>query len=410
MEKKNYRQLLTQRNFLRLMLADAVSRFGDSLDVIVYSLIMYEITRSESLMALIMGLNYVPTVLLQPFVGVWVDRMPKKQIMVVTDLLRFLLVVCLSLLYAAGMLTPLILAVLTLCTSAVEAFRLPAGSAFLPQLLDSDCYTLGKAANFSLSRMATLIGLIVAGSLVSLVGAAAVLWIDGITFLLSALIIVTIAHPEAVKHTAVSIQSVFRDFSEGIAFLKTSRALQAVGLIGLLINFGLMPLSVFQTPYVYDHLHMGAEVLSLIKTLMVLGMMTGAALAPKLDSVSSGAKAVLSGVGMGCSIACMYLIPLIADAALKMALLVICMLAVGAGGGILNVLVGSCMMRTVPRQMMGRISGLNAAVMESSMPIGAFICSALAVSMSITQIFLLFGLATAGAYMLLKAIKWTDML
>lgn len=64
MEKKNYRQLLTQKKFLRPMLVDAISRFGDSLGVIVYSLIMYEITQSESLMALIMGLNYVPTVLL----------------------------------------------------------------------------------------------------------------------------------------------------------------------------------------------------------------------------------------------------------------------------------------------------------------------------------------------------------
>ena len=69
MEQKNYRVLLSEKQFLKLILANVVSRFGDSLDVIAYTWIMYEVTGSESLMALIMGLNYVPTVLLQPFAG-----------------------------------------------------------------------------------------------------------------------------------------------------------------------------------------------------------------------------------------------------------------------------------------------------------------------------------------------------
>ena len=77
-EQRNYRVLLSQKQFLKLMLASLVSRFGDSLDVIAYTWIMYEVTGSESLMALIMGLNYVPTVLLQPCAGALVDRMKKK--------------------------------------------------------------------------------------------------------------------------------------------------------------------------------------------------------------------------------------------------------------------------------------------------------------------------------------------
>ena len=57
MEQKNYRVLLSEKQFLKLILANVVGRFGDSLDVIAYTWIMYEVTGSESLMALIMGLN-----------------------------------------------------------------------------------------------------------------------------------------------------------------------------------------------------------------------------------------------------------------------------------------------------------------------------------------------------------------
>ena len=81
MEKKNYRQLLSQKQYLKLLLADTVNRFGDAIDVIAYSWVMYEITGSESLMALVVGLNFVPTVFLTPIAGAMVDRMSKKRVM-----------------------------------------------------------------------------------------------------------------------------------------------------------------------------------------------------------------------------------------------------------------------------------------------------------------------------------------
>ena len=87
MEKKEYRQLLSQRQYIQLLLADTINRFGDSIDVIAYSWIMYEITGSASLMALVVGLNFVPTVFLTPFAGAFVDRISKKRVMALADLL-----------------------------------------------------------------------------------------------------------------------------------------------------------------------------------------------------------------------------------------------------------------------------------------------------------------------------------
>lgn len=49
-EQRNYSVLLSEKQFLKLILANVVSRFGDSLDVIAYTWIMYEVTGSESLL------------------------------------------------------------------------------------------------------------------------------------------------------------------------------------------------------------------------------------------------------------------------------------------------------------------------------------------------------------------------
>lgn len=188
---------LSQKQYLKLLAADLISRFGDSLDAIAYSWIMYEVTGSESLMAFIIGLNYIPTVILQPFSGAFIDRINKRLIMVATDILRFVIVVLFVALYMQGSLSPFMIAILTLCTSTVEAFRIPAGSAIMPLLLDPSCYTVGKAAGYSLTRVSQLLGFGISGVLVALIGTTGVLLIDAVTFLVSALLIVSITVRES---------------------------------------------------------------------------------------------------------------------------------------------------------------------------------------------------------------------
>ena len=397
-DQRNYRVLLSQKQFLKLMLANLVSRFGDSLDVIAYTWIMYEVTGSESLMALIMGLNYVPTVLLQPFAGALVDRMKKKGLMILTDVARFVIVAVFVTLYANGALTPLLIAVLTLCTSTVEALRVPAGGAFMQHLLTPEHYTIARAANYSLSQASQLIGFMLAGVLIAWIGAAGVLWIDAVTFAVSAVVIALIQVSETRGNGRIDVRRIATDFKDGLFFLRKSKTVQVVSIIGLVIDFGLAPLSVFQTPYVYDYLKMGPEVLSYIKILMILGMMSGAAIAPKLFTLRKAKLSVLAGIGMGISIGCMYITVLLGNVAATMIWLTLSMFCVGAGGGILNVVIGGSMMKAVPKDMMGRMSGLNAAIMEASMPVGSFLCSALVLKLSVVQLFLMFGICTIIFY------------
>ena len=101
---------------------------------------------------------------------------------------------------------------------------------------------------------------------------------------------------------------------------------------------------------------------------------------------------------MGISIGCMYITVLLGNVVATMVLLTLSMFCVGAGGGILNVVIGGSMMKAVPKDMMGRMSGLNAAIMEASMPVGSFLCSALVLKLSVVQLFLVFGICTIIFY------------
>ena len=410
MEKREYRLLLSQRQFIKLLMADIISRFGDSLDSIAYAWIMYEITGSEALMAFILGLNYVPTVLLQPITGALVDRMPKKKIMVITDGIRGVIVSTIVFLYMCNCLSPMVLGIMTLLTSTVEAFRIPAGSSIVPKLLQSEYYKIGKAANYSFARTAELVGFICAGGMISMIGTQGVLWIDALTFIISAIIIATIKYQEEWKKIEKKRPNVWKDLNEGLAFVKKERAVQMVGLIGLLINFGIMPLSVFQTPYVSDYIQMGPEILSYIKILMSVGMITGATIVPKIKRISHKTLVTIAGCEMGVTLILMFMAPQMEIIFLKMSVVTVSMFCIGAGGGILNVIVGNCMMKNVPQDMMGRVSGLIAATMQASMPIASFLCSGLATCITLLQIFLVFGIFTIFIYVVLCYTKQLEYL
>lgn len=401
-EKREYRLLLPQRQFMKLLTADLISRFGDAVDTIAYSWIMYEITGSESLMALVIGLNFLPTVLLTPFAGALVDRLKKRNIMTAADLARFLIVASIVMLYSTGRLTAGLIIAFTLMTSTVEAFRIPAGGAILPMLLDRECYTLGKAASYSGSRVAELLGYILAGGIIALVGTAGALWIDAATFLFSAALIAMIRCADQKTAEEYKLKRIVLDLLAGFRFVGQNRVIKTVMLIGLLINFGIMPLSVFQTPYVYTYLRMGPEILSYIKILMTLGMMAGAAVVPKISCASQGMMAAAAGVCMGCALGVMSITPGMASLPARMILLTVAMFSVGTGGGVLNVIVGSSMMKNVPKDMMGRMSGMMSAVMQASMPAASFLCSALAIPFRVPQILGAFGTLTVLSYLILS--------
>ena len=397
-----YKTLLTQKQFLKLLIADVINRFGDSIDSIAYSWVMYQITGSLSLMALIIGLNYIPTVLLQPFAGIIVDKINKRKLMALMDIGRGLIVLLTITLYLNGILSPILLIILTLSNSILEAFRVPASMAFVPLLLDKEFYTVGKAASFSLSRAAELVGLIFAGGIIALAGTEGALMIDVITFFLSALLILLIKIDEPVNKAKGRFLDIWNGFKDGIAFIKVEKRLLIIFTIGVMINFCLMSLTVFQTPYVSDYLLRGPETLSLMKISMVVGMGAGAAITPKIMRLGNRILVIFAGIMMGAVISSLSVLPYIHDNAFMFVALTSVLFLLGAGGGILNIIISSSMMRIVPQDMMGRIGGLISSTMQASMPLSSFICSILALKLSILHILLFFGVLSIVLYAILS--------
>ena len=87
-KKAGYKEILKNYQYMKLLLAGLINRFGDSIDTIASAWLIYELTSNAMWSAIIFGVNKIPTVFIQPLAGAWIEGKKKKPIMVATDLVR----------------------------------------------------------------------------------------------------------------------------------------------------------------------------------------------------------------------------------------------------------------------------------------------------------------------------------
>jgi MFS family permease len=128
-EKIGYKEIIKQKEFMKTVIAALINRFGDSIDSIAFTWLVYQITKSAAWSAIIFGVNRIPTIFLQPLAGAAVEGKNKKQIMIVTDIIRGICVGLIATANSIGILNPWMMLASTVIISCAEAFRLPASAA-----------------------------------------------------------------------------------------------------------------------------------------------------------------------------------------------------------------------------------------------------------------------------------------
>lgn len=288
-----YKTLKTQKQYLKIIGSNIVNRFGDSIDLIAFTWLVYELTHSPLWSTIIFGINFIPTMFIQPFAGAFVEKLKKRNIMVLCDIIRGITVASVALLYLSNSLTPWYLIFVTLINSSVEAFRVPAGMAIVPRLLDQEYYEKGIALNSSTSRAMELVGTGCAGFIIATLGIHSAILIDAITFILSALIISTIKYKEKVADTTQDNSNYLQTLKEGITYIKNSEIILLITIIGASLNFFLTPFNSFLPNYTDELLKGDSSTLSLLMIAISLGSIIGSFVYPFISEKLSKRKLLI---------------------------------------------------------------------------------------------------------------------
>ena len=395
-ETVGFKDVIKDRNFLKIYLSGIISRFGDAVDSIAFSYMVYELTGSASLMALLFAVNGIPALVFSMISGVVVTYMRKKTVVYVCDLLRGTVVVITAVLYHYGLLEVWHLFLFTVLNSTFEMFREPAASVLFIDIVGKEKVEHAQSLNTSGRTFAELVGFSVAAFIIGIIGVSGAIFLDGITFFISALIVIMIRiGKEKLKKEKLTLSLYMKDLREGLAY---SFSLPVVRFVILFIGMAVvvfMPFNTMQTPYVLEDMQLDVIGLSVMSVSFMASMIVGSMMIPTLTKKLSRRRVfIFGGVIVGFGYFSLGLIEFFAGSFAGYVALAVSSIIMGSTIGFMNIPLSVVLMRKVDREMLPRVSSFSSILGLSLVPITAGLVSFLVRYIEIRHMFMVMGIAT----------------
>ena len=233
-----WRQLLRVNNFGWLWVGQVLSQIGDGVSKVALLFFVYDLTGSALKMTVIGILETIPPLVFGPFIGVFLDRIPKRTAMLVIDVTRAALLTVIPLVYALGLLTLMRLYALVFVVALFSMAFGPSLNAAIPLLVKQNQLTRANAIMQSSATMGQLFGPAISGVLIAVIDAPNALYITAGAFILSAAAKIPLKIPHRMSNRRR--QSLLHDFHIGISFVFVDNRL----LLGLMIVASLFTLGI----------------------------------------------------------------------------------------------------------------------------------------------------------------------
>jgi predicted MFS family arabinose efflux permease len=389
--RTGYRELLAVREFRFVWYAHLQSQLGNRIAQVALAILVFEATGSATLTALTYALTFLPPLVAAPLLSGLADRFPRRTVLVVTDLLRAVLVGAMAIpglpaAAVAALLVPVVM---------VEPVFAAARTALLAQILDGERYVVGLGLNAVTDQAAQIAAFALGGGLVGLFGTSAVLGMDAVTFVLSALLIGfgvrdrPAARPEG--------GTLLRSAASAAGLIRRDPRLRSLVLLAWLYGLYVAPEGL-AAPYAHE-IGAGPAAVGLLMAAGPLGAVAGALvltrwLPPVVRSRSIGALAVVTGLPLVLGAVTPWLLPVLVGWTLA-----------GAFGAYV-IVAQAAFVRLVPDAQRGQALGLAAAGLLTAQGLGIALSGRLADLTSPSAAVALF--AAAGALLaVVPALTWT---
>src|SRR3990172_6478001 len=174
---------MQHRNFRLYFGGQLISVAGTWMQIVAQGWLVYQLSHSEWMLGLVGFASAVPSLLVSPWGGVVVDRVPKRKLLVITQTCAMLLAFVLAALAFGGIAQVWHIVVLAALLGVVNAFDGPARQAFVVEIVGRQDLTNAIALNSMMFNSARVVGPAIGGLLLASVGAAWCFLLNGLSFL-----------------------------------------------------------------------------------------------------------------------------------------------------------------------------------------------------------------------------------
>lgn len=251
-----------------------MSLVGTWLTRVAMSWLVYRLSGSALTLGLVSFAGQIPTFVIAPFAGVWVDRVNRHRVLVITQALAMVQSTVLAALTLAGLITvPWVLA-LSAFQGLINAFDVPARQSLVVQMVeDRDDLPNAIALNSSMVNAARLLGPSVGGILIAAVGEGLCFAIDALSYV--AVLYSLLAMRIDFAPRAPSGKPLVHELKEGWRYAANFAPIRNVLLLLALVSFVGMPYTVLMPAVVSRTLGGGAHTLGFLMAASGSGALIG---------------------------------------------------------------------------------------------------------------------------------------
>ncbi|MEA3019588.1 MAG: hypothetical protein QOI47_1112, partial [Actinomycetota bacterium] len=260
---------LKHRDFALFWSAALISNVGTWVQNTTVPFVVYELTGSKSLLGITAFLNVFPTVLVGPYAGSLADRLPRRKLLIITQLAQAAVAATLWLVWLLGRGSVPTLLILVTLFALTNGLTIPAWQSYVTELVPRPDLLNAVALNSAQFNAARAIGPAIAGIVLATLGPA---W----GFFLNAVSFGTVIIALLLMHTVDVVRerpegNVRRQFAEGLAYVRSQREIVlCISMLALVAGLG-MPVSQLMPVYAADVFHVGKQGYGLLASALGVG-------------------------------------------------------------------------------------------------------------------------------------------
>lgn len=339
------------------------SLFGTWMESTALGFLVFDLTKSPAYLGLVGFAAGVPTWLFMLYAGVIADRMPRRNLLVITQTAMMLLAFATAGLTFLHWIRPWHILVMAFLLGIANAFEAPARQSFVLEMVDREDMTNAIALNSAMFNTAMAVGPAAGGLIYGFLGPAWCFAVNGATFIAVIVALRRMTLPPFVRPEARN--SVLADLRDGLRYVAGHALIRTIiGLMGVVAVFGISFVTLFPA-WAVDILHGDAKTNGFLQSARGLGALTAALLIASLGRFRFRGK--LLTVGTFALPVTVALFALVRWAPL--AFLLVC------GSGLAQILIfnmANALVQThAPDALRGRIMGVYTLVFFGLMPLGA---------------------------------------
>src|SRR5581483_4418696 len=316
----------------------------------------------------------LPSLLLAPIAGVFVDRWERRATMLWTDIMRMILVLCylgmVLFVHVSSWLLVSSFVILFLCNSGGQFFN-PALAAVVADVVIEEQHPQAFGSYQQIRYVAQVIGPSLAGPLYLALGPGWAFAFNAVSYLVSFLLLVPIKVPPYTPSQAQQAQRFWLEFGDGLRFFMTNRVLITLLLSGMIFMLAGMAYNGFEYLYGVQNLHVPTNWLGVYVAcfgIVVVGMPLTARLVKRVPQVE---LLWMFLIGKGITV-------LILSRMTTMIPGMVCGLLSGFFSTAIFVTTRPLTARVTPRHFMGRVMAFETTMIMTASVIGTLVASTLA--------------------------------